>query len=143
MKDLLLKVKDYINNNYIEEIYFSHELPSCSRIIKRNNSIINLEDDFLDEEDSLEIRSSCSKRSSFDIKNKFFNVEETWQQALFKWIDDKELKDPDVYKRANISKQTFCMRSQLTRESLQSLSYLGIFKIFSNTYTKAFSNKVS
>lgn len=124
MLELLLKVKEYISINYIEKKEIFSELCSYSRSSRTSVSNIyddifeddfeeasfNLDDYFEDlyyEERSLSSSKSSSINKSLNIKNKLFNVEETWQQALFKWIDDKELKDPDVYKRANISKQTF------------------------------------
>lgn len=35
------------------------------------------------------------------------NGEETFQETVFKYIDQRGYKDPDVYKRGGISKQTF------------------------------------
>ena len=35
------------------------------------------------------------------------NQKKTWQQKLFELIDEKDLKDSDVYTNANISRQAF------------------------------------
>ena len=54
-----------------------------------------------------EIRD-CSN-DSFDKSFKRINlfIEETWQETVLRLIDEKDLKDSYVYKKSNISKQTF------------------------------------
>lgn len=54
-----------------------------------------------------EIRD-CDKDTlniSFERINLF--IEETWQETVLRLIDEKGLKDSYVYKKSNISKQTF------------------------------------
>jgi hypothetical protein len=82
-KSLLSKVKKYIKENYVEE----------EKLYKRAKQSSVDECCF-----SLELRSLS------DIDE---ILEATWQEMVFRWIDHKEMKDSDVYKRGNISKQTF------------------------------------
>ncbi len=83
-KSLLSQVKKYIKENYVEEV----RLSVCKKSLY-----------------------DCSIADySFSVEKSLKNitvVETTWQEMVFKWIDSKELKDSDVYKKANISKQTF------------------------------------
>ena len=43
-------------------------------------------------------------RSLDDIMSR---VEETWQECLFRWIDEKGFTDTEVYKRANVDRKLF------------------------------------
>ena len=82
-KDLLSEVKRYVKDNYVA--------------VKRCKSKGAFEGAFLS-------KKCLSFESLEEIKVK---IEESWQQSLFRWIDKKELKDSEVYKKSNISKQTF------------------------------------
>ena len=83
-KSLLSKVKKYIEENYVEE----QLLKKCAKI----------------ERESFDC---CISFESRTLNNLDKMLEATWQEMVFRWIDSKELKDSDVYKKGNISKQTF------------------------------------
>lgn len=85
--DLLSQVKKYVKDNYVE----------IKRECCKAKKIENIDYTF---EDKL-----CLSLSSIDEIS--IKAEESWQQSLFRWIDEKGYKDSEVYKRSNISKQTF------------------------------------
>ena len=86
---LLEKVKKYIVDNYVEEIE-----EECS-----DASIFGVFEESEIKFSTLEIPRS--------LKNINDDIDYTWQQSVFRLIDKKEYTDPEVYKRASISKQTF------------------------------------
>jgi hypothetical protein len=87
-KDLIKNIKKYIKDNYKEE-------KRTGIFTKRKFK----EKSFSSSEMLFE---KC--QVSIDVD---FKIKDTWQQSVFHFIDLKGYKDPDVYKRANLSKQTF------------------------------------
>jgi hypothetical protein len=87
-KDLIKNIKKYIKDNYKEE-------KRTGIFTKRKFK----EKSFSSSEMLFE---KC--QLSIDVD---FKIKDTWQQSVFHFIDLKGYKDPDVYKRANLSKQTF------------------------------------
>jgi hypothetical protein len=87
-KDLIKNIKKYIKDNYKEE-------KRTGIFAKRKFK----EKSFSSSEMLFE---KC--QVSIDVD---FKIKDTWQQSVFHFIDLKGYKDPDVYKRANLSKQTF------------------------------------
>lgn len=97
-------VKAYIDDHYVEEDDFL-------QFNLGNNRIQERVDRYHFEEKSFEVASSASpmpirskKKSLEDVIN---HLEETFAQMLLRLIDEKGLKDPEVYKKANVTKQTF------------------------------------
>lgn len=86
-ENILSNIETYFNKNYI---------PRKTRV----RSIFK-------EESTFEIESNVSLCASSCEDYQNLELEDSWQTTLFKIIDQKELKDVDVYKRALISKQTF------------------------------------
>lgn len=86
-KNILSNIETYFNKNYIPRK-------------TRERSVFR-------EEFTNEIESGISLSASLCEDNQNLELEDTWQSTLFKIIDQKELKDVDVYKRALITKQTF------------------------------------
>lgn len=92
-----------------EEHEFSYEQSSdskakYSREISRNQISYNISDENTLFDDNL--FSEDAYRTS-KLKDLDKQLKDTWQQSLFNHIDKKEYNDPEVYKRASISKQTF------------------------------------
>lgn len=89
---LLENIKKYVLENYIEE-NDDYQVSDASLFgvdLKEKSSVkFSVFDDF---------------EGLLNLKNR---NDETWQQAVFYLIDKKEYSDPEVYKRASISKQTF------------------------------------
>lgn len=86
---LLEKVKKYLLDNYIEDT-----VEECS-----DASIFGVFEE-------KEIKYSIFETPK-GLKNINNNIDLTWQQSVFNLIDRKDYTDPEVYKRASISKQTF------------------------------------
>ena len=88
---LLEKVKQYVADNYIDGV--DDEDSMCDPFLCENIS-------------DLEINYTTFEAPS-RLKNIDTRMDDTWQESVFNLIDKKEYSDPEVYKRASISKQTF------------------------------------
>ena len=85
-RTMIKQIKSYIKKNYVKEkpmVYSKQKM----------------------------LKASFDKACFYDVDESFLNinieVKSTWQEVVFSIIDEKEYKDPEVYKRANLSKQTF------------------------------------
>lgn len=87
-------VQSYIDENYVEEnIYFNSRYES--RRIEAN---------FIDFKKEDVVCKAMPLRSLEDLIDE---VDETFSEYLLRMIDYKGLKDPDVYKKANIDRRLF------------------------------------
>lgn len=87
-KKIIKKIKEYIKINY--------EKPKKKRTMEYGAKLKTS----VQYDSCLFLNEEISSNISLEIKS-------TWQEMVFNTIDKKEYKDPDVYKRANLSKQTF------------------------------------
>ena len=87
-KELIKNIRKYIKTHYKEEKRISIFAKRKSKELAFSNKEMLFE--------------KC--QLSIDVD---FKIKDTWQQSVFHFIDSKGYKDPDVYKRANLSKQTF------------------------------------
>lgn len=94
---LYQKVNAYIDDNYVKDhnLYISRK--------NREKSIYHNEE-VLDQSESFTLKKGASKRS---LKEMVKNLGESFPEMLIRLIDDKGLTDPEIYKKANVSKQTF------------------------------------
>ena len=105
MKDLKIKLKDYITSNLIKE------KPRKRRLLNKIECLFMdecLDADF-DSIDSSYEMSRLSKKESSNIKD-FIDKHEQYndfQTMLFKLIDDRSLKDSDVYNKVHIDRRLF------------------------------------
>ena len=100
MKDLKNKLKIYIDNNLIEE------KPKKTSLINKIKCLY-MEDCYeadLDTIDYCEIKKETSNIEDFFDKHEQYN---DFQTMLFKLIDDKGLKDSDVYNKVHIDRRLF------------------------------------
>ena len=54
-----------------------------------------------------ELRFAGMAASKRDLKDVVAQAAETFQESLFRWIDERGMKDPEVYKKANLDKKLF------------------------------------
>lgn len=95
---LFLSIEEYIDDNYVDEHKFKRSY--MRREVKEELFLNEMEVE--QRSDAYQIKSS--KRNLKDIIK---HVDDTFAQMLFRLIDDRNLKDPVVYKKANVTKQHF------------------------------------
>lgn len=83
-QSLLKDIQKYIKSNYIEELTFK------TRSRRMQEPLL----------------ASTFSTPAFDEIHDF-KTDSSWQNEVFRFIDKKEKLDPEVYKKAFISKQTF------------------------------------
>jgi len=95
---LFKDVESYIDDNLVEEmrqIEYGAGMPEYYRRMEAEERLLA---------PSILKSEALSNRKLEDLMEQ---VDETFSEALIRTIDEKGFKDPDVYKRANISKQHF------------------------------------
>ncbi len=99
-ENLYASVEAYIDDNYIDE----HFLQRRNRIQEPSDYLRY--EETISESFSIErsVKSKSSKKSLDDIVDQ---LDETFSEMLLRLIDESGLKDPEVYKKANVTKQTF------------------------------------
>jgi len=90
------KVNQYIDDHYVMD----HNLYES----KVNRDKLVYRDEILEKSPDASFKKELSKRSLEDFLD---DLGESFPEMLLRLIDEKGYKDPDVYKRANVSKQTF------------------------------------
>ena len=97
---LFSSVEAYIDDHYIDD----HKLQGRNRLLEESKS--NYYEEALLESSRLEhLDHGKSPNRSLDDVVK--HLDESFSEMLLRIIDEKGLKDPDVYKKANVTKQTF------------------------------------
>ena len=128
-RQLLRRVKRYVDQNFIDVLVCESRLPDGEVDKDLGSCLAILDDDFnftIDEsvsqelvEENRTLTPSCKrseevtlcyslkKEPKLDLIKLSERLETTWCSDLFWIIDEKGYKDSEVYKRAGISKQTF------------------------------------
>ena len=92
-------VDSYIDDHYIENYHDSEYYNDVRSERIRRERMMNIPPTggFANPED----------HSPFDIKKQRFNVDNTFQEKLLRYIDSSGMKDPEVYKAMGMTKQNF------------------------------------
>ena len=100
MKDLKNKLKDYLNNNLSQDNQNKKELFKA-----KNLFIEEYYDSSLENENTFyKVNTYNSNIKDFIDKHEEYN---DFQTMLFKLIDDRNLKDSDVYNKVHIDRRLF------------------------------------
>ena len=109
-KSLFDDVQSYIDKKLVQEICMM-KAPrrkysvSEERYLENYNRVEHL-DCFLNVECG-KVAFKTYKSEKRSLENLVLEVESTFAETLFKYIDDKGLTDPEVYKRANLDRKLF------------------------------------
>ncbi|MDO4204206.1 MAG: hypothetical protein Q4D07_06920 [Selenomonadaceae bacterium] len=118
LQTLIPRIEKYIADNYSEAIYFEEACLEVVADICHIAAEMTVQDEeFNDEEISAEnypakkYKKEARKKelglASRRLEDVIGETEETFSQSLLRMITQKDLKDSDVYNRANISRQLF------------------------------------
>lgn len=119
------KLKEYITNNLesdtiikFNRFKYNKESASCTVCMEEAQENVEIDATYLDyefdnnenyETDTIFCNETIQKRKSSRIDD-FINETKTdnkFQRLLFKYIDDRNLKDSDVYNKVNIDRRLF------------------------------------
>lgn len=104
---LYASVESYIDDHYIEEhILQESSYGTLNQRIRQPREKLRRANNIQDSisEPSYSDVFLPKKQSLEDVINR---MDETFSEMLLRLIDERGLKDPDVYKKANVTKQTF------------------------------------
>lgn len=115
MKD---KLKEYIKNNLVKEKKHSFRLST------KFKSLFTTEECFEESNNTdLQDKSSYNIQEFVEQKNKYSN----FQNLLFKMIDERNLKDSDVYNKVHIDRRLFSkIRNENYHPSKETIILLGL-----------------
>ncbi len=97
---LFSSIEEYIDDNYVEENDFKMSYLSEELL----DSTIHYEDDVFSNISESTQAPRAKKRNLEDVIK---NIDDTFSEMLLRLIDESGMKDPEVYKKANVTKQTF------------------------------------
>ena len=104
-EDLYSSVEAYIDDHYIEEQHIdAQRRGKWYRENEYPEHVFNEEVGLNSNEVVHSMQIKQKKKSIDDVIN---HLDESFSEMLLRLIDEKGLKDPEVYKKANVTKQTF------------------------------------
>ena len=109
-KSLFDDVQSYIDKKLVREIC-ALQAPRrvCSDSVKKRIVSYNRSNEFESFSNIAwgEVASKAIKTDSRSLEDLVTELESSFAESLFKYIDDKGLTDPEVYKRANLDRKLF------------------------------------
>ena len=109
-KSLFDDVQSYIDKKLVQEIC-AMQAPRrvCSDGVRKYKANYNRSNEFESFSNIAwgEVASKEIKTDSRSLEDLVTELESSFAEALFKYIDDKGLTDPEVYKRANLDRKLF------------------------------------
>lgn len=107
---LLAEVQAYIDQNFVQEQLVMNFFSERSSTVTRKNIksyAWGIEKDCACNVAYGKVVSKEIKTDSRSLEDLVTELESSFAEALFKYIDDKGLTDPEVYKRANLDRKLF------------------------------------
>ncbi len=103
---LYADIRDYLKRN-LEKDSMSHAYPVQAKKEKRKAS--EREEARMEEVADYAIKPSFGGMETYGggLENLVFEPDESFSECLVRMIDERKMKDPDVYKRANIDRKHF------------------------------------
>ena len=109
-KSLFDDVQSYIDKKLVQEIC-AMQAPRrvCSDGVRKYKANYNRSNEFESFSNVAygKVASKTIKTDSRSLEDLVTELESSFSEALFKYIDDKGLTDPEVYKRANLDRKLF------------------------------------
>ena len=107
---LLADVQAYIDQNLVQELCVMEAPIKCYS--GKSNSSAETDEyskkiDCLLSFDCFKVASKEIKTDSRSLEDLVTEIESSFAESLFKYINDKGLTDPEVYKRANLDRKLF------------------------------------
>jgi transcriptional regulator with XRE-family HTH domain len=102
-EELYISVEAYIDDNYIDEHLLDNLRDRGSRLQEQADYGL-YEETLLKSISNESLKQVKRKKKSLDDAIK--HLDESFSEMLLRLIDEKGLKDPEVYKKANVTKQT-------------------------------------
>ncbi len=93
-KHMFASIEKYIDDHYVEEQSLKYRRLSTRRDHREEISYNTLD-------------SYSIEHAKLGLNEVVHQTDESFSEALFRWIDRKNLKDSDVYKKANIDRRLF------------------------------------
>jgi len=113
-KSLLGNIKEYIDDNYVDEHHFSREsqrmpYPKTANLSDESDNLEFLEEStkLLEIQHDIAFEGSPSKKKKLSLEDVVGRLDETFSEMLLRLIDEKDMADAQTYKQANIDRRLF------------------------------------